>query len=47
MEAADSIAYLCMDMEDGFNKGVYSMDFITKKFGKYKGSVYVIKYVLC
>ncbi|AIL47809.1 dGTP triphosphohydrolase [Elizabethkingia anophelis] len=37
MEAADSIAYLCMDMEDGFNKGVYSMDFITKKFGKYKG----------
>ncbi|WP_407534869.1 dGTP triphosphohydrolase [Elizabethkingia miricola] len=36
MEAADSIAYLCMDMEDGFNKGVYSLDFITEKFKEYE-----------
>lgn len=32
MEAADSIAYLCMDMEDGFNKGVYTIDYIKSKF---------------
>ncbi len=34
MEAADSIAYLCMDMEDGFNKGVYSIEFIKSKFAE-------------
>lgn len=32
MEAADSIAYLCMDMEDGFNKGIYSIEYIKSKF---------------
>jgi len=32
MEAADSIAYLCMDMEDGFNKGIYSLRDIQEKF---------------
>lgn len=32
MEAADSIAYLCMDMEDGFNKGVFSFKDIENKF---------------
>lgn len=32
MEAADSIAYLCMDMEDGFNKGIYSILHVIDKF---------------
>lgn len=32
MEAADSIAYLCMDMEDGFNKGIFSIKDIKTKF---------------
>lgn len=27
MEAADSICYLTMDIEDGFNKGLYSFDY--------------------
>lgn len=36
MEAADTIAYLCMDMEDGFNKGIYSLDHIAKKFRQHK-----------
>jgi dGTPase len=31
MEAADSICYLVMDIEDGFNKGWYSYDFIKSK----------------
>ncbi len=38
MEAADSIAYLCMDMEDGFNKGLYGMTQIKKQFEKIDGS---------
>ncbi|GMN08914.1 deoxyguanosinetriphosphate triphosphohydrolase [Croceitalea sp. MTPC9] len=33
MEAADSICYLVMDIEDGFNKGWYNFDFIKSKFG--------------
>ena len=28
MEAADSICYLAMDIEDGFNKGIYDIDFL-------------------
>lgn len=32
MEAADSIAYLCMDMEDGFNKGLYNINEIQEGF---------------
>lgn len=31
MESADSICYLVMDIEDGFNKGWYSFDFVKKK----------------
>jgi dGTPase len=31
MEAADSICYLVMDIEDGFNKNWYSFDFIVNK----------------
>ncbi|NCI48324.1 dNTP triphosphohydrolase [Sediminibacterium roseum] len=34
MEAADSIAYLCMDMEDGFNKGVFDISYIKDCFIK-------------
>lgn len=37
MEAADSIAYYCMDMEDGFNKGIYTIDNIQEKFEEKKG----------
>lgn len=36
MEAADSIAYYCMDMEDGFNKGIYNIEDIRKEFEKKK-----------
>lgn len=32
MEAADSIAYLCMDMEDGYNKDLFGLDLIKKRF---------------
>jgi len=32
MEAADSIAYICMDMEDGFNKGLFDINYIKKSF---------------
>lgn len=28
MEAADSICYLVMDIEDGFNKKYYNVDFV-------------------
>ncbi|RWY53665.1 dGTP triphosphohydrolase [Mucilaginibacter gilvus] len=31
MEAADSICYLVMDIEDGFNKSLYTYDFIKSK----------------
>jgi dGTPase len=34
MEAADSIAYLCMDMEDGFNKDLFDINYIKLKFEK-------------
>lgn len=39
MEAADSIAYLCMDMEDGFNKGVYNISDVAEEFAKNKDIV--------
>jgi dGTPase len=32
VEAADSICYYIMDMEDGFNKGIYNYKFIKKQF---------------
>jgi dGTPase len=32
MEAADSIAYLCMDMEDGFNKSLFDIQHIRESF---------------
>jgi dGTPase len=32
MEAADSIAYLCMDMEDGFNKGLLDIQYLDNSF---------------
>jgi dGTPase len=32
VEAADSICYYIMDMEDGFNKGLYGYEFIKQKF---------------
>ncbi len=32
MEAADSIAYLCMDMEDGFNKGLFEIEYVKEIF---------------
>lgn len=34
MEAADSIAYLCMDMEDGFNKGLFDISYIKEIFSE-------------
>ena len=37
MEAADSICYLVMDIEDGFNKGWYNFDFILSKLKHIKG----------
>jgi dGTPase len=39
MEAADSIAYLCMDMEDGFNKGLFDIPYIKGVFIKNNASV--------
>lgn len=44
MEAADSIAYLIMDMEDGFNKKLFSIEFIQKLFEnrKDKTSEYIV-----
>lgn len=39
MEAADSIAYLCMDMEDGFNKGLFDIPYIKKVFTKNTSSI--------
>ena len=32
MEAADSIAYLCMDMEDGFNKCLFDIKYVKDSF---------------
>ena len=34
MEAADSIAYLTMDMEDGFYKGLFNLVYVKNKFKK-------------
>ncbi|QQQ70354.1 dGTP triphosphohydrolase [Chryseobacterium indologenes] len=34
MEAADTIAYRTMDVEDGFNKGLYTVDYIIEKVKK-------------
>lgn len=39
MEASDSIAYLCMDMEDGFNKGIYNISYIREQFNKEKNNL--------
>ncbi|MBB5637036.1 dGTPase [Pedobacter cryoconitis] len=32
MEAADSIAYICMDMEDGFNKSLFDIEYVKNLF---------------
>jgi dGTPase len=37
MEAADSICYLVMDIEDGFNKQLYSYEFIKSEFSEIEG----------
>lgn len=37
MEAADSICYLVMDIEDGYNKGWYSLPFICEKLASVNG----------
>lgn len=37
MEAADSICYLVMDIEDGFNKGWYDFDFIVQQLREIEG----------
>lgn len=37
MEAADSICYLTMDIEDGFNRGLYNFEFIASKLKIIKG----------
>ncbi len=37
MEAADSICYLVMDIEDGFNKGWYDFEFVVKKLEHVEG----------
>lgn len=37
MEAADSIAYYCMDMEDGYNKGIYNISDIKEVFKDKEG----------
>jgi len=37
MEAADTICYLVMDIEDGFNRHLYSYDFIKEKLGGIPG----------
>lgn len=44
MEAADSIAYLIMDMEDGFNKKLFSIGYIQKLFSdrEDKTSKYIV-----
>jgi dGTPase len=39
MEAADSICYLVMDIEDGFNKNWYNFDFIVNKLKGVSGIV--------
>ena len=39
MEAADSICYLVMDIEDSYNKGWYSYEYISKKLSNISESV--------
>ncbi len=39
MEAADSIAYICMDMEDGFNKGLFDIDYIKHLFSNNESEI--------
>lgn len=43
MEAADSICYLVMDIEDGFNSGLYDYDFIVEYFKKIEPVVQLIE----
>jgi dGTPase len=45
MEAADSICYLVMDIEDGFNKGLFKFDFIEEKLSKIDGVSAKIKHI--
>src|SRR5690606_39232276 len=39
MEAADTIAYRCMDMEDGFNKKLFNIDYIKECFKDNTGPI--------
>jgi dGTPase len=39
MEAADSIAYLCMDMEDGFHKSLVDITYIKSMFEENKSDI--------
>lgn len=41
MEAADSIAYLCMDVEDGYNKNIYNIEYINDCFKDNKSEISV------
>lgn len=43
MEAADSICYLVMDIEDGFNKGWYNFNYIANKLSKVDGIAEAVK----
>ncbi len=43
MEAADSICYYIMDIEDGFNKGWFSFDEIYSQLKKYKSIESILK----
>lgn len=45
MEAADSICYLVMDIEDGFNKGLFKFDFVEDKLSKIDGVSAKIKHI--
>lgn len=45
MEAADSICYLIMDIEDGYNKKWYSYDFIKTKLVKCPEMIEVFEYL--
>lgn len=47
MEAADSIAYLCMDMEDGFNKDLFDISYIKKRFKECKAPVASEILIIC
>ncbi len=43
MEAADSICYLVMDIEDGFNKGWYNFEFIVNELSSVNGITEAVK----